>query len=268
MENSKATKKFAVIGNPVEHSRSPEIFEDLFGEAGLDYQYQKILATENDLPALIEKIRTDEYSGYSVTVPFKETAIEFLDELTDAAREIGAVNTVYKNSVGKIVGANTDWIGFKKSLLKNISTEDLFGTNKKVLIYGAGGAARACLYALREIYQEVSDLDEDFSEKVYLTNRTEEKGRALAENFGAKFVSPNNLPPNINVLINTTSVNLTDKDQLIVPEDFLRGTGLVFDLMYGETALIRAAQKLGIQSVDGSDMLLEQAKEQFNIFTG
>lgn len=243
-------KKFAVIGHPVDHSLSPAMFNAAFKSLGLDYIYGREDVEIDGLKSLIDSVKNDLYQGFSVTVPYKEEVIKYLDELTPEATTIKAVNTVYKLN-GKVIGGNTDWTGFKKALTEKIDLE-----NKTILIYGAGGVARACLYALR-----------DYKENVFLTNRTKEKGESLANEFNVKFIDKD-LLPKVDIFINATSVGLKEKNEMVVSEEWLKNTKLVFDLLYGETLLFQSAKKMGIETVDGKKMLLYQAIEQFKIFTG
>ncbi len=245
-------KFFAVVGHPLEHSLSPTLFNAAFKALDLDYTYTKEDIGLSELKLILEKVRSGEYSGLSVTVPYKEEVIQYLDELIPEAKIIGAVNTVYF-SEGKVKGENTDWQGFKDALVKHTNLE-----NKKILIYGAGGAARACLYALKE-----------FKDNVFLTNRTEAKGMRLSEEFGVTFVNKDKLP-DVDVFINATSASLNPKsrNELLVSEDQLKKVSIVFDLVYGETLLTKTANTLGIKTIDAKEMLLYQAIKQFEIFTG
>lgn len=243
-------KSFAVVGHPLAHSLSPALFNAGFKTLGLEYSYIKEDIDLSELRFLVEKVRSGEYSGLSITVPYKEAVTEYIDQLTPEAKAIGAVNTVYF-SEGKVEGENTDWQGFKEALTKHIDLE-----KKKILIYGAGGAARACLYALKE-----------FKDNLFLTNRTEAKGMKLAEEFGVFFVDKNNLP-NVDIFINATSASLDSKAELLVSEGWLKKVSLVFDLMYGETMLTKTAKELGVKTIDAKEMLLYQAMKQFKIFTG
>lgn len=238
-------KKFAVVGHPLHHTLSPAMFGAAFKFLKLDYQYLKEDVEARDLKSVIDK-----YDGLSVTIPYKEEIIKYLDALTPEAKIIGAVNTVYKIN-GKTIGHNTDWIGFQKALTEAINIRD-----KKILIYGAGGAARAYLYALNE-----------YKSNVFITNRMSEKGLALAKQFEVKFIDKNQLPA-VDVFINATSIGITNDTAMLVPTDWLKHTELVFDLLYGETLLSKTAKDLGIKTVDSKKMLLYQAIEQFKLFTG
>ncbi|MEN9647222.1 MAG: hypothetical protein RLY57_26 [Candidatus Parcubacteria bacterium] len=242
-------KHFAVIGHPLDHSLSPRLFEAGFKALGLAAIYDKKDVNASELEGLINDLRTGTYSGFSVTVPYKESVIPFLDTLTPQAQMIGAVNTLYIRD-GKVIGENTDWYGFKKVLNDCVDIR-----NKKILIYGAGGVARACLYALQDIKNDV-----------FITNRTQAKAQILAKEFGVTYVSNTDLP-HVDICINATSIGLHSDTQLIVSPEWLKRVSVVFDLTYGETLLTNTAKELGIQTLDAKEMLLHQAVRQFEIFT-
>ncbi len=243
-------KLFAVVGHPLDHSLSPVLFNAAFHAMGIDAVYSKEDVKSTDLPQLIHKIRTGELSGLSITLPYKETIIQYIDELTPEAAAIGAVNTVYLSN-GKVIGTNTDWIGFDMALRSHIDP-----TDKKILIYGAGGAARACIYALSR-----------YSKHIYITNRTAEKGEALARATGCKYVDTTNLP-NVDILVQTTSAGLDGQSGSLISEEYMKKVAFVFDVMYGNTDTVKMAQTIGIPAADGKDMLLYQAVKQFELFTG
>ena len=243
-------KQYAVVGHPLEHSLSPALFSAEFKQLCLDSSYVKEDVLTSELSAVIKKVRQDVYAGLSITVPYKTDVLQYLDRLSPEAMAIGAVNCVYKQD-GVVYGENTDWVGFKKALAEHT---DLKG--KSVLIYGAGGAARACLFALS-----------DFKKNVSLTNRSKDKGVRLAEEYGVKFVEKTKLQ-NCDIFINATSSGLATNVEPVISEADLANTTLVFDLLYGETLLTKTAHKLGIETVDGKKMLLYQAERQFELFTG
>lgn len=222
-------KNFAVVGQNIEYSLSPALFAAGFSALNLPYTYAKEDIRPDELENLIEKVRTREYSGLSITIPYKEAVIPYLDQLTPEAREIGAVNTVFFRDE-KLIGENTDWSGFKEALLNHADLE-----NKKILIYGAGGVARACLYALK-----------DRKENVFLTNRNEEKGRLVAGEFGISFASANSLP-DADIVINATPAGISTTDT----------KAQIFNLAYKNTSPAFA-----------KEMLLYQAAKQFELFTG
>ena len=161
-------KKFLVIGNPIDHTLSPELHNYWIKKNNIDAIYDKQKLEERDLGNLISQIKEKKISGINVTVPFKKSVIPFLNELTLEAEKTQSVNTIFlKNN--KVVGHNTDVGGFEMSIDKsNINL-----TNKKILILGAGGVVPSIIYALRKM--SVSEIT--------LSNRTKKKSRKFKKYF-------------------------------------------------------------------------------------
>lgn len=246
-------KKYAAIGHPISHSLSPTIFNSAFKFLNMDCVFEKVDVAPEDLGQFIKTNKLNkEYSGLSVTIPHKENIIKFLDQVSDEAREIGAVNTVLFEE-GKAFGENTDWVGVKNVLLR---IEDI--RNKSILVLGAGGVSRACLYAMKQMGVN----------KVTVWNITEEKGRKLALKFGYKFSPDINILAN--VIINATSVGLKQGEVLPISNEQFTQAEWVFDIVYGkeETELLIKANENNCKTIDGREMLLEQAYKQFELFTG
>jgi shikimate dehydrogenase len=220
-----------------------------YKELGLDFEYVAIDVKPEELESFIKRLRTGEFLGVSVTVPHKQAVLEYLNVQSPNVKSIEAVNTLFCDQ-GKLVGENTDWFGIHCALDE---ATDLKG--KKILIYGAGGAARACLFALR-----------DTGAEVFLTNRTVEKGIALANEFNATFVEVSQLY-DIDILINATSVGLHGDDRLLVCPDWLKNVTIVFDMVYTDTVLEQVAKAAGCQIISGKRMLLYQGAKQFELFT-
>lgn len=240
---------FAVVGNPCGHSRSPALFSALFFQYGIPAAY---IGLE---PVHIADIWGDlldsGMKGISVTIPFKESVLPLLDGVSDDAALIGAVNTVIF-SCGRSYGMNTDWEGIATAL------SGVSGTD--ALVVGAGGAARAAVYAV---------LRSGFS--VTIAGRTPERAMALAERFNVRHVpvsQVHGLEPDL--IINTTPVGMSPGDPLSVPEDLLRPGTTIFDLVYTppETSLIKAARERGCATIPGTEMFINQACAQFFHFTG
>ena len=161
-------KKYLVIGNPIEHSLSPNLHNYWMKQNNIDAVYDKELINEIDIKKIITKIKSEEINGINVTVPFKKSVIPFVDELTTLAEETESVNTIFKKN-NKIFGDNTDVGGFLQSL-KNINYTV---KNKKIFILGAGGVAPSIIVALRNL--GVS--------KISLSNRTKVKAENLKKNI-------------------------------------------------------------------------------------
>jgi shikimate dehydrogenase len=244
-------KKYAVIGDPVVHSLSPRMYNAAFESLGFEGLYLAEQVKPDDLSCFMKKLRTSEYAGISITVPHKEAVMSFCDNLSDKASKIGAVNCVY-NKDGVVFGENTDWYGFIESL-KEVES-NLSG--KKVLVLGAGGAARAIVFALNQV-----------GAKVFLWNRTLVKAQELAQEFELQIVdSVYDCDPEI--LVNTTSVGLNVNDEALIDLEQFENLEIFFDLIYKETKLSLQAKLLNLKVVDAKKMLLLQAVQQFRFFTG
>ena len=139
-------KKYFVIGNPIDHSLSPKLHNYWLKKNNLDANYEKIAPSENEIKAILDKIKEKEISGINVTVPYKQTVIPFLETLSDTSKITNSVNTIF-NRNGKIHGENTDVYGFEKSIL--INKINLKG--KEAFIFGAGGVVSSIILGLRNL---------------------------------------------------------------------------------------------------------------------
>lgn len=245
------------IGYPIKKSLSPVIHNAGYKMLGIDDRFQyttKEVLTEQ-LESFLKEAKDGNIKGISVTMPHKEEAMKYLDEIDPVAEEIGAVNTVV-NDNGKLIGYNTDWIGAVKALK---SVTEVSG--KKVALVGAGGAAKAIAYG---IVKEGGKL------KVY--NRTVEKAKEIAEKFNAEFESIDNLEEikNMDIIINSTSVGMGEDVNSPIPKVYLNNEQVIFDIVYSpmETKLIQDAKKVGAKVVYGYLLLLYQAAAQFELYTG
>lgn len=229
------------------------VHNEAFKACGLNFVYKSFGVS--DIAGAIAGIRALGIMGSAVSMPFKETAIQYLDELDDTAREIGAVNTIV-NKDGTLIGYNTDAYGARKALegIPEI-------TSRKVLLLGAGGAAKAVVHALRQLGVK----------GVIIANRTFDKARALAENTGydcAEWGDRSKMVPD--VIVNTTSVGMhPDVDQCPIGESAIGGCSAVMDIVINpmETLLLKTAKRLGKQTIPGYVMCLNQAAMQFELYT-
>jgi shikimate dehydrogenase len=238
-----ALQRFGVLGWPVAHSRSPAMHRAAYAELGLhDHHYQRLPVPPEVFEETVLALPAAGYGGANVTIPHKEAALALAGEATDAAREIGAANTLTFRPDGSIHADNTDAPG----LLAAIGPEHLPDT---ALVLGAGGSARAAVWALRSAGVQVS-----------VWNRT----RSRAEALGVPVVDE---PVPAGMLVNCTSVGLDDPDAL--PAD-PAGYGVVVDLVYreGGTALERRARAEGAVVVDGLEILVQQGALSFERWTG
>jgi shikimate dehydrogenase len=247
------TQLYGVIGNPVRHSLSPVIHNGAFQRMGLNAAY---LAFEvNNLEEAVRGIRGLGIRGVSVTIPFKTQIIPFLDQLDEVAIKIQAVNTIC-NEGGKLTGYNTDWSGALGALEEKV---DL--TGKRVFLLGAGGAARAIAFGLKERGCHV-----------FIASRSPKKAAALAEELGMvhrPFPFAGRL--DADVLVNATSAGMSPSDEESpVPKEVLDKRITVMDIVYKplKTKLLREAEERGCRTIDGLEMLARQGAAQVEIWTG
>jgi shikimate dehydrogenase len=253
-----STELFGIIGNPVRHTLSPVMHNAAFASLGMNRVY--VPMEVHDVAQAMSGLRGLGFRGVSVTVPHKEAVMPFLDEIDPVAERIGAVNTLLlrKDSAGRTVvrGCNTDWLGANAAL----AATGLDLRSKRVVVAGAGGAAKAVGFGLRQAGAEA-----------IITNRTEKSGKALADWLGCEFLALDDLAwVQADVLINTTSVGMEpDADGIIVPPALLSKFAVVMDIVYAplETRLLREAKAAGCKVIDGLAMLLYQGAEQFRLWT-
>ncbi len=244
---------YGIIGWPVSHSLSPAMHNTAFSALGIKAVYGLLPVEPERLEAAIEGLRALGIRGVSVTVPHKERVMKYLDEVDEIAQEIGAVNTII-NKEGLLRGTNTDWLGAQRALEE---VTDLCG--KEVVVVGAGGSARAIVYALAKS-----------KAKVTIYNRTLSKAEALAEEFGAQARPIGELDQaKGDILVQTTSVGLGE-DRSLVPKEILSRFEVVMDIVYVplETKLLRQAKEAGCKVINGLKMLVYQGAEQFRLWTG
>ena len=248
-------KKFLVIGNPIEHSLSPTLHNYWIKNNGIEATYDKQKLDESELEQLIAQIKKEEIHGANVTVPFKKTIIPYLDELSVEAERAQSVNTLYfKNS--KIVGHNTDIVGFETSIEK--SKYNVF--NKEVLILGAGGVVPSIIFALNKM--KVS--------KIKVSNRTKEKAESLKKNFkNIELIEWGELP-NFDMIINATSIGLKKEDNIKLNFSSISGNKFFYDVIYNpsETNFLKVGKKLGNKTLNGKLMFIYQALAAFDVWHG
>jgi shikimate dehydrogenase len=235
-----------VLGFPVGHSRSPLMMNAAFAELGLDWRYLKLPVPPERFVETVRALPGSGYRGANVTIPHKLAAHDLADELGDAARAIGAVNTLTFTDDGLIVGDNTDAGGLLDALGEQLPPT--------ALVLGAGGAARAAVWALAEGGVEVT-----------VWNRRPERATQLAGAFG---VTASERPGRAELLVNATSVGLRPSDSLDgLP---LVDARVVVDLVYGaaQTPLARWAEERGARLVDGLEVLVRQGARSLEIWIG
>ncbi|MGH6813509.1 MAG: shikimate dehydrogenase [Methylocella sp.] len=255
-------RKACVIGWPVAHSRSPLIHRFWLERLKIEGSYELAAVAAADFPAFVHDLARQGFAGANVTLPHKQTAFELCDFTTGAAARLKAVNTLWIEA-GKLCGDNTDAAGFAGALDQDTPGWD--NNPKKAVVIGAGGAARAIVYALKLRGMK----------RIFLINRTKERALELASDFGASIevVDFPDLPAVLagaNLLVNTTSLGMWGEPPLTVDLAPLPPDAVVSDIVYVplETGLIRAAKARGLRAVSGIGMLLHQAVPGFERWFG
>jgi len=254
-------KKYLVIGNPIDHSLSPRLHNYWFKENNIDAVYEKKQVKENDIEGIISEMRNDKIDGINVTVPFKKSVIPLLDELDNLAKKTQSVNTIYKDK-NKIIGTNTDILGFEYSLssttfLSLKIKNEVKG--KKILILGAGGVTSSIIFALEKM--ETST--------IMLSNRTKEKAENLKKLFPQLELIKWGDVKNFDIIINATSLGLKESDKIPINYDQIGPGKLFYDVIYNprKTNFLLEAEKRGHQIKNGKMMFVYQASEAFRRWT-
>jgi len=246
-------KKYLVIGNPIEHSLSPKLHNYWIRQNNIDAIYEKKKINENDIEGLISEIRKENLNGINITVPFKKSAISFLDDLTDSAKKTQSVNTIFKNQ-DKIVGDNTDIGGFEAGI-KNIKYNV---QNKKVFILGAGGVVSSVVFALKNL--GVSE--------IILSNRTKKKAENIKNLYPDLKILDWGEIPNFDIIINATSIGLKKEDRIKLNLTNAGVDKLFYDVIYNPsmTNFLVEAKKYGNKIENGKMMFIYQAQLAFKIW--
>jgi shikimate dehydrogenase len=247
--------RLGVLGWPVMHSRSPDIQNAALAALGMEgWRYQRLPVPPALLGATTRSLRSSGFVGANVTIPYKQAALALADEAAETAGAIGAANTLSFGSDGTIVAENTDAPGLIAALPRS-------PRGMRVLVLGAGGSARAAVWAIQQAG----------AREVSVWNRTSERAEALARDLGARAVK---VAEPADLLVNCTSIGLRGESeqlsQLGLTPDRLGDYRLVVDLVYGagSTQLIAAAKELGVHTVDGLAVLVAQGALSLERWTG
>ncbi len=262
---SSKTKLLCLIGNPVEHSVSPQMHNAAFKELNLDFAHVSFKVEENELSDAIKGIKALGIKGGNVTIPHKTSVMKFLDDCNELSKDIGAVNT-FVNDNGKLRGFNTDGIGALRALEEN----GISPKNKKVIIVGAGGASKAIAYVIaKENPAEIVVLNRTIDKAKLIADRINEKGNVKALELISK-----NLKSELkdaDILINCSSVGMyPNVHETPVPKEFLNKNAAVMDVIFNplETRLLKEAKSVGAKAINGVGMLVNQGVLAFKIWTG
>jgi shikimate dehydrogenase len=248
-------RRLAVIGMPVAHSRSPAMHNAAFAELGMEgeWSYEAIEVPPDRFEQRVRAMPGEGFVGANVTVPHKSTVLLFAHRQSEVAREIGAANTISFED-GVIRADNTDAQGLMGSLPGAVA-------GRRALVLGAGGAARAVVWALTHKGAEVS-----------VWNRTPDKAAQLCAELGGRF-APQPGAGEYELIVNATAVGLKGEDpfaELPLSRDWFGYAQTVVDLVYGqgESEILRAASEAGADVVDGIEVLVRQGAASFRIWTG
>ncbi len=293
-------QRFGIIANPVSHSLSPKLYSAAFQKYGIDATFEPILLQESELTNFLQAMRKGDssahggaFDGLAVSHPFKEPCLALVDEVDPIAQEIGAINTIKRvkktdrndgngNGAWHLVGYNTDWCGVEKSVDIALaqSRKPIASLKwKRILVLGAGGVARSAIYSFTKA-----------GAHVFICNRTEEKGRKIAEKFGGEYISPEifqyredsnedahaNSPEIFDLIFQGTSLGMNGdantQDISPLPISFWEehGNGIAIESIYHPrmTRFLREADRAGWNIVTADHLFLGQAMKQFEIFTG
>jgi len=251
--------RYAVVGNPVAHSKSPLIHAEFARQTGEPVEYGRVLAPLDAFAATIERFRAEGGKGANVTLPFKEEAFRLATRLSDRARRAEAVNTL-RFDADAIFGDNTDGVGLVNDLVRNLGVK-LAGA--RILLVGAGGAARGVTPSLLEAKPA----------SLTVANRTVPRAEELARAFGAPLVARSFAAlagEQFDVIVNATSASLAGEAPALPAGLYALGA-TAYDMMYGkgETPFLASARAQGAARLaDGLGMLVEQAAESFFIWRG
>ena len=261
-EKETTPARYAVMGNPVAHSKSPAIHKLFAHQFGHNIEYTALWVDTDGFAEAVGQFRAEGGKGFNVTVPFKLEAFKLADNLSERAKLAGAVNTIRFEPDGKIFGDNTDGTGLVHDLTKNLNVH-LRG--KKILVLGAGGAVRGVLGPLLKQNPAV----------LVIANRTVSKAKELAKSFApfgkVEAVGYDELiGKRFDIVINGTSASLKG-EMPPLPVNLFANNAVAYDLMYGDkpTPFLEWAMLHGAETVsDGLGMLVEQAAESFFLWRG
>ena len=248
------TKKYLVIGNPIEHSLSPKLQNYWLRANNINAIYDKIKLEVEEIKNFIYKIKKQKIAGCNVTVPFKKIVIPFLDKLSFEAEQTQSVNTIiFENGI--LIGHNTDIVGFHKAIESlNFSIKD-----KKILILGAGGVVPSIIFALNKMH----------AHEITISNRTKQKAENLKNLFKNLNIEEWGNLPNFDMIINATSLGLNNES---INLDFskVKKNKLFYDVIYNpeETNFLKEGKKSGNITENGKLMFIYQASEAFKLWHG
>ncbi|MDR0723635.1 MAG: shikimate dehydrogenase [Endomicrobium sp.] len=251
------TKLFAILGCPINHSFSPKMYNQWFKKEKLNCIYLAFEPNIKHFKQVLLSLNFLGFSGFNITIPYKIEVIKYLDVIDNTVKKIGSVNTVcIKNN--KLYGYNTDWKGF----VDDLNDKNIILKNKNILVFGAGGAARAILYALKGLK----------ANKICIVNRTYKNAVNLAKKFNVGSVNlqeTKDVFVSVDLLINCSSCGMNTKDVFPFKIDKFKRSLIIYDLIYNKsTPFVKFARSNGVKIFTGEGMLVCQGACSFKIWTG
>ena len=251
-------QKIVLLGSNIAHSWSPRIHNYLFQRYDLPYRYELMPLEAVDVPAALERMKAGEYRGANVTSPHKEVLFDLLDEHSETAARIGAVNTIVFDD-GRAVGHNTDTEGFRWSLRDEMLLREPF----TAAVLGTGGAARAAVDTL---------LGFDTLQEILLYSRSFAKAEEVCNRWSDRRLRASSLHDfhPADILVHATPVGLQGREGRLPEPGALRGVRLLYEMIYhpSVTELMRGAMDAGIRTIGGREMFIGQALGAFRLWTG
>lgn len=262
------TQVFGILGDPVAHSLSPVMQNEALRQAGIDGVYVPFRVRREDLQAALAGLRALGIKGVNVTIPHKEAVCALLDEVDPEARLIGAVNTIVHRD-GRLTGHNTDGVGLLRALAEDLGFHP---GRRRILILGAGGAARAALVALCRAGAEwvgVANRNPARAETLVGEIRPNFPGTTFASH-GMEGEELNSSLGQADLVVNATSIGLKGEEFPFFPWAALSREAVIYDMVYarGGTPLVRTAGAKGFRAADGLGMLVAQGEAAFALWTG
>jgi shikimate dehydrogenase len=251
-------KKFGIIGNPIKHSLSPVLHEYWFKKYNINAEYSIVEATNEDLPKIIKNVKDGSYSGFNVTLPFKQKIINYLDLIVNDAEVTGSVNTLLLDNNKRVVGENTDVFGLQAAYLKEIENN----LNKKALVIGAGGVSPSVVLSVQK----------SGIRNISITNRTKEKCIFLKNRFKfLNIISWENLVSdikNFDIIINATSLGLKNSNEFNFNFTNTKKDVVYIDTIYNplETKTLKYLKEEGKKVFNGLDMFIYQGQKSFYLW--
>ena len=251
-------KKFGIIGNPIKHSLSPVLHKYWFKKYGINADYEIIEVAENELPEIIKKIKNSNYSGFNVTLPFKQKIINYIDKVVNDAELTGSVNTVLLENNETMIGENTDVYGLQAAYLKEIENS----SNKKALVIGAGGVSPSVILSIKK----------SGIKNIFIANRTNEKCIFLKKKFSfLNIISWLDLETeikNFDIIINATSLGLKNGEDFNFNFTDTKNELIYIDTIYNplETKTFKYLREEGRRVFNGLDMFIYQGQKSFYLW--